>query len=91
MVQNFVEARGTNPMKLVDWGAVDESQSIVCPCCGWSARLGECAQAPVEGARAYGCRQCAMVLVARVFPSVIQATFLTARRARSHKRWIANY
>ena len=68
MVLDFGESRVTNPVKLVDWGTVEESQGVVCGCCGWAGRLGECAQASADDARIYACVNCEMTLVARAYP-----------------------
>lgn len=81
MVLDFVESRVANPVKVVDWGTVAETLGVVCPCCGWTGRLGECAQSSVHDARLYACVNCAMALVARVFPRTIP--FRPTARARS--------
>ena len=80
----FIQSRMENPVKLADWGAVDEGQGIVCPCCGWSGRLGQCVKAPAGDARAYACGECGMWLVARALPSVIP--FRTVRPSRDWRR-----
>jgi len=79
MVQDIVENRVTNPVKMADWGAVDESRGALCPCCGWKGSLGECAKTTVSDARTYSCDQCSMVLVVRVAPSVIPLRVLAGR------------
>jgi hypothetical protein len=71
MVLDFVESRVANPVKLADWGEIEEAQSVVCGCCGWAGPLGECDNASVGDARAYTCRQCSMALVVRAYPNVI--------------------
>ena len=70
MVLDFVESRVANPVKLADWGDVDEARGVVCGCCGWSGPLGECAVSPVGDAKAYVCGQCGMALVVRAYPRV---------------------
>jgi hypothetical protein len=92
MVLDFVESRVANPVKMVDWGAVDEAQGVVCSCCGWSGRLGECQQAAAEDTRAYSCRQCSMVLLARVFPQIIPLRFVAGSMEwRVKDRLAANF
>lgn len=81
MVLDFVESRVANPVKVVDWGTVEETLGVVCPCCGWSGHLGECAQSSIDDARLYACVNCAMALVARVFPRTIPFRVLASTRA----------
>lgn len=78
----FVESRVANPVKLADWSEVEEGQAVVCPCCGWAGRLGLCDVGSVQGARAYGCAECGMTLVARAVPSV-----LPLRRVQRMTEW----
>jgi hypothetical protein len=70
MVLDFVESRVTNPVKLVDWGSVDDGHAVLCPCCGWRGHLGDCAQTSTMETRTYACDRCEMILVARVAPNV---------------------
>ncbi len=82
---NLIESRVANPVKVADWSEVEEGQGVVCGCCGWSGRLGQCAREASNRARIYDCVQCGMTLVARVYPAVIEYS-LTARQEwrRSH-------
>jgi hypothetical protein len=88
---DFVESRVANPVKLVDWGRMDESQTAICPCCGWRGRWGECAAAAAEEARVYACAECAMPLLVRVMPKVIPLRFINSAAAwREDDRRAAN-
>ena len=86
MVLDFVESRVTNPVKMADWGAVDESRGVLCPCCGWKGSLGECAKTTTPDARTYACDQCSMVLVARVASSIIALGVPAVREWWEHDR-----
>ena len=91
MVLDFVESRVANPVKLVDWGTVEETQGAVCACCGWTGRLGECAQSATDGARVYACANCEMTLVVRAFPRTIPLrAFANARTWRENDLLAAN-
>jgi len=74
----FVQNRVANPVKLADWGDVEEGQPVVCPCCGWSARLGQCSKVFTEDSRAYSCEDCGMTLLARALPALVPFTLARA-------------
>jgi len=91
MVLDFVESRVTNPVRVVDWGTVDEAHNLVCPCCGWTGRLGQCDQCAADDARAYACPDCEMTLLARAMPRTIPFRVVaTAETWRESDLWVAN-
>lgn len=89
---NVVESRVANPVRLADWNEVEEGQGVVCACCGWSGRLGQCPSEMGERARTYSCGECGMMLVARVLPAIVPVRLvLGSREWRSADRMAVNF